>query len=586
MSSQQTFLRRLGVLGLVLLASGCTQRTAPVDLSTATPQPRAVFEAPPVFETPPQAVRRPVARTPVQVRPPVQAQSPVQARPSPVRPFPQISSDLPPPNTNPVVADVGSTPARTPLPRNRRPLPPVADDPAALIEDNPYQSFDPIRPPARDPQTIVEQSLEASEQRRPVGYTPPQRQASDDYTTVIGDNGFNPARRDSAGPNAGAEQRQQTAGFARPAPSAPTDLQSNRPAAAPLPGGKALVALLVPETDRRGSVRAVADSLAKAASLAATDIGEPQLELRKYDTGGDPRKAAEAAKNAIADGARLIIGPLFSGSAAAVRPIAQAANVSVIAFTTDQTVLGGGLYSIGFLPETDVNRMISYAAARGQRDIALLIPDTPFGGIVARSANNAAAQTGSKIVKVQPFKEDFRALDAAAKEFAAYYESAPNVDAIIMATNGKSLQGLASFLAFRDVLPTKVKYLGLGLWDDKETFREGTLRGAWFPGVDPILKNDFAFRYGKAYGSEAPAIALLGYDSVSVAAALIRSGSFSQQALLSPSGFTGLSGLFRFRRDGRNERALSILSVGPRSFSVVDPAPRSFSTQVSSLTGG
>ena len=570
MGSGKSIAGRFGVLALALFASACTQRTAPIDIPSASaPPPRAVVRAPQ------QTFRAPVPPR-AQVQPRVQPPLPPRLPPRPVTPFPRIGADLPPPNTNPVVADVGTpqaqVPVRTPPPR-LSPRPPVDD-----FGDNPYQAFDPVTPPERAPTEIAEAPLSPPKsqdepENAPEDKTPPPPQSSDDYATLIGE------EPDSAAPN--------TAEAQPPANAPPANSQQpNTPPAAPLGNGKALVALLVPESDQRGSVRAIADGLAKAASLAAADIGEPRLELRKYDTGGDPRKAAEAAKNAIADGARLIIGPLFSGSAAAVRPIAQASGINVIAFTTDQSVLGGGLYSIGFLPETDVNRIVSYAASKGQRDIALLVPDSPFGGVVAQQARNAAGRVGANIIKAQPFKEDFRALDGAAKEFAAYYESAPNVDAIIMATNGKSLQGLASFLAFRDVLPTKVKYLGLGLWDDKETFREGTLRGGWFPGVDPLLKNDFAYRFGQAYGGEPPSIALLGYDAVTVAATLIRGGGFSQQALLSPTGFTGMSGLFRFRNDGRNERALSILSVGQGTFTVVDPAPRTFSVQVSSLIDG
>ncbi len=565
MGSGKTFAGRVGVLGLVLIASACTQRTAPVSLPTAgSPPPRAVVRSPqPVFE-------RPVAPQ-VQVRP-------APLRQPPQRAFPRIGT-LPPPNPNPVVADVGS---RTPVFQSpqviqqRAPIPRPVPRPAPVrseIVDNPYKPFDPVTQPVRPRIEIAEAPLrapeaadvpDAAEDNNPSSAP----QSSDDYATLIDDNASEPEAA-----------RPSTAAQSEPAPR-------NDPAGAALGSGKALVALLVPESAPNGRVRAIADGLAKAASLAAADIGESQLELRKYDTGGDPGKAAQAAKNAIADGARLIIGPLYSGSAAAVRPIAQASNVNVIAFTTDSSVLGGGLYSIGFLPETDVNRIISYGASKGQRDIALLVPDSPFGGLVTREARNAAGKVGATIVKTQPYRDDFRALDAAAKEFTAFYEAAPNVDSIIMAASGKSLQGLASFLAFRDVLPTKVKYMGLGLWDDQETFREGTLRNGWFPGVDPRLKNDFAYRYGQAYGGEPPAISLLGYDAVNVAASLIRGGGFTQQALLSPTGFTGMSGLFRFRRDGRNERALSILSVGQGEFKVVDPAPRTFSVQVSSLIGG
>ena len=541
MGSSNSIAGRFGVLALLLIGVGCTQRTAPVDIRGANP-PRAV-------ERVPQQVYRPA--------PPV-----VQRRPVTPRPFPPLRNDLPPPNTNPVVSDVGTS--RSDAVRNV-PLP--TPRPRQEIDDNPYQTFDPReRPATRERPQIAEQPLAPPlPPRDPVTYTPPPPRASDDYATLIGDRP-RPPRAES--------------------PSQEAVPQS--PGAGALPGveGKALVALLVPESDRRGYVRTLSDGLAKAASLAAADFDESRLVLRKYDTGGDPRKAAQAAKNAIADGARLIIGPLFSGSAAAVRPIAQASNVSVIAFTTDDSVLGGGMYSIGFLPQTDVNRIVSYASSKGRRNIALLVPDTPFGGVITREARSAASRNGASIVKAQPFKEDFRSLDITATDFAQYYSSAPKVDAIVMATSGKSLQGLAAYLAYRDVLPKEVKYMGLGLWDDKETFREATLRGGWFPGVDPALKTDFAYRYGQAYGGEPPSIALLGYDAVAVAASLIREGGFTSQAILTPSGFSGMSGLFRFKRDGRNERALSILEVGQGSFRVIDPAPRSFSQQVSSLIGG
>ncbi len=548
MSRGQSIAGRFAFLGLVLIVSACSQRSAPVDVSSDRPLQTTIIQIPPQ----PVAPQRPqrIVRTP--------AVQPAPARLPQTRPFPSIGGDLPPPDINPVVAEVG-----TPRPRaeqTRRP--PLDGGPAS--GNRPSVGYEAPPPP-------------------PVGYTPPPATTSDDYATLLG--GSQQAGADGDNPFLSGFARGQAAPAVIPGRENPA-LRSPGPVAPLAPGETALVALLVPESDQRNSVRVLADGLAKAASLAAADIGEARLELRKYDTGGDPRKAAEAAQNAIADGARLIIGPLFSGSAAAVRPVAQAANVNVIAFTTDGSVLGGGLYSIAFLPETDVDRIVSYAAQRGIRNLALAVPDTPFGGVIARAMNEAVARSGARLVKTQPFKEDFRTLDTAAQEFAAFYQASPDVNGIVLAASGRSLQGLASFLAFRDVLPSDVKYLGLGLWDDQETFREATLRGGWFPGVDPVLKNDFGFRYERAYGNAPPEVALLGYDAVSVAAGLIRNGGFSQQALLSPTGFTGTSGQFRFLPDGRNERALSVLSVGQGTFQVVDPAARTFGTEVSGLIGG
>jgi len=367
------------------------------------------------------------------------------------------------------------------------------------------------------------------------------------------------------------------------------------PAPAPTPafnpGAPVTVAILTPDSDSRASIRTLAKGLAQAAALSARSLGNRQLVLRGYDTGGTPEKAQLAAQQALADGAQLIIGPLFSTSASAVAPLAQGAGVPVIAFTTDRGVLRRGLYSVGYLPDTEVDRMLSYAAQRGIRKIGLLSPDTPYGGIVYRNVQNTAPGYGVTVATVQPISTNFAQAADTGKRFADFYKTNPDTNGVLIATNGKPLQGIAAYLAYNDVLPSKVQYMGLGTWDDPETFREATLRGGWFPGLDPALKTEFDTRYRAAYGNSPPAIAALAYDGVAIAGALLqRSQStgqppFTVENIETPTGFRGMSGLFRFLPDGRNQRLLSILKVGRRQFEMVDPAPALFSQRVTSISG-
>ena len=46
--------------------------------------------------------------------------------------------------------------------------------------------------------------------------------------------------------------------------------------------------------------------------------------------------------------------------------------------------------------------------------------------------------------------------------------------------------------------------------------------------------------------------------------------------LASPSGFSGLNGIFRLLPNGLNQRGLSILEVRKDGFGVVDKAPQTF----------
>jgi hypothetical protein len=65
-----------------------------------------------------------------------------------------------------------------------------------------------------------------------------------------------------------------------------------------------------------------------------------------------------------------------------------------------------------------------------------------------------------------------------------------------------------------------------------------------------------------------------------LAAALARTQGarrYSEEVLTNASGFNGADGVFRFRTDGGNERALSVLQVNNGGTIVVSPAPRSLS---------
>ena len=89
--------------------------------------------------------------------------------------------------------------------------------------------------------------------------------------------------------------------------------------------------------------------------------------------------------------------------------------------------------------------------------------------------------------------------------------------------------------------------------------------------------NAFADRYRNRFGADPTRVATLSYDAVSLAAALARtqgSQRFSEPVLTNASGFAGADGVFRFRQDGTNERALAVLEVRNGAAATVSPAPR------------
>lgn len=352
------------------------------------------------------------------------------------------------------------------------------------------------------------------------------------------------------------------------------------------PGSIAMVALLAPLSDERSAIQGLARGVVDSARLAETDIADPGLSVQVFDTAGTPEGARRAAEQAVAEGASLIVGPLFGTSVTAVAPIAEAAGVPVLAFSTDPRVAGGSVFLIGFLTATEVERVVLYAAEQGLLNLTAVAPRTLSGEIALRALQDASAGAGARIVATQTYVPSFEGIQLAVEEYAAFHTAQADLDAIqalLIPEQGQALQSVAAYLARGDVSPRETRFLGTGLWYSDQTPRELALRGGWFAGPDPVLRDQFERRFEAAYGAVPHPIASLGYDAVAAAGAMLAdaraSGDrfpFDVDAIVDPSGFAGVNGAFRFRLDGLNDRGLAILEVTADGFVVIDEAPTSF----------
>jgi ABC-type branched-subunit amino acid transport system substrate-binding protein len=336
----------------------------------------------------------------------------------------------------------------------------------------------------------------------------------------------------------------------------------------------ARVALLLPFSSPSAETRGLADALEKAAELALFDSKNANILLMPRDDGGSPEKSADAVRRAIADGAEIIIGPVFAQLVSAVTPVARAEHVPVIAFSSDRSVGGNGTYLLSFQPETEVDRIVSFAARRGHSSFSALVPKSPYGDKVQNEFRGAVAQAGARIASVESFDEKAEAVQGPARAAAQ-----SGADAVLIGEGGPVLQAIGSALALAGADPRTTKFLGTGLWDDASIQREPTLANGWFAAPAPDAFRNFSAHYRAIYNAAPPRIATLSYDAISLVA-LLANGKpyqrFTDAALTDPNGFAGVDGIFRFRGDGSAERGLAVLEVGSNGFNVIDPAPKTF----------
>ncbi|MCQ8239453.1 penicillin-binding protein activator [Rhizosaccharibacter radicis] len=394
----------------------------------------------------------------------------------------------------------------------------------------------------------------------------------------------------------------------------------------------AKVGLLLPLSGGNGGL---GDAMLRGAALALDAPGAPPLD--KHDTAA-PGGAAAAADAAVRNGDTIILGPLTSSDTAAASPVAQAANVPMIAFTSDLAQAREGTWVMGITPEQQVRRLVQAAKADGRTRIAALLPTNPLGQAMAEALNRACADSGLPAPTILTHGGSMEAINGAMRQLSDFTarqasqkaatqaatqgaaqpgspgsgaapggggEAAPTpeqpvppapadatppagvkadapqaslppppFDALLLADTGVQLQEVISVLKFYGVAAPQVRIMGPGLWAAFAS-KLKAISGAWYAAPDPASRVGFLREYQVRYHQSPKPLADLAYDAAAVARNLAGQG-YDAAALTRPDGFAGVDGVFTLRPDGRVRRGLAVFQIQPAGgSSIVQAAPTS-----------
>ena len=381
----------------------------------------------------------------------------------------------------------------------------------------------------------------------------------------------------------------------------------------------------------------VAVEIRNAATLAMFNVRSDRVLLQFYDSKGTAEGARSAARTAVAEGAKVIVGPLFADEVRGVKSASP--GIPVVSFTTDQSVLGSGVFSIGYLLEQQVKRMVEFAAANGKERFAIVLPRGRAGDFIRGVFKKYANAAGASIVADETYTKDTavrtieRISDFARREreYKQYVEdvkrrlnymhalrdsrpeeyevafdveqyssadeevaslerisdelsrrttiSDPDYDAIFI--HGDDINDvimLGSTLMYYDVHPDRIRFMGTAQLENPRIFSERAFRGAWFPSISTRYSPQFEAAYKQYFGQTPSRIASLAYDTVALVATVGGQGHLDNFAILNPNGWTGINGVFRFKSDGSSERNIDVREVvgGRTGTRVISPAATSF----------
>jgi ABC-type branched-subunit amino acid transport system substrate-binding protein len=360
-------------------------------------------------------------------------------------------------------------------------------------------------------------------------------------------------------------------------PKGPTTSTAPVPAPTPEPSASILpsdqtrhrVALLVPMTGTNG---AVGQSIANATTMALLDTNAENLRITTYDTATGARSAAARA---IADGNKLILGPLLGENVAQVLAEARPASVPLISFSNDSSVSAADVFVMGSIPEQSIARTVSYARAHGSERFAAVVPEGEYGRRAEAALRAAIANAGGMLVGTESYARGNTSIVSAAERL----RQRGGYDTVLLPDSARLAAQAAGALRPRGAGATRI--LGTELWSgESEVTRAAALRGAWFSAVSDGRFKRFSDSYKTRFGANPYRISTLGYDAVLLTLRVAREWKpgrrFPASQMRTADGFLGLDGPFRFQRNGIVERAMEVREVRDGQVVIVDPAPASF----------
>ena len=343
-------------------------------------------------------------------------------------------------------------------------------------------------------------------------------------------------------------------------------------------------AVLLPLT---GAYRQLGADLQKAINLAVISLKPAQFEVIFVDTAPD---AVAAAREAVAAGADLFIGPLFADQTAAIAPIAHAYDIPVLSFSNHSPNPLPNVWILGQQPEQELEAVLDYGLAsltaidaipRQDIRVAVVTDDSVYGHNLRDFSLDYLKAAGVRRVKRllldDAVLDDEAALRGQIRQFAAWstISPAPIFDMVIICGDADFTLRVAPVLVWHDLDPAVIRFIGSSQWSRAETISEPSLEGGLYAAVPRARHARFQSIWQRYFNTSPHPLMPLGFDAVAVAS-LLTADKTPEDVFLRSSGFAGFSGVFRLYADGSNRRQFEVRVIHNGQSTLVQAAPDRF----------
>ena len=345
----------------------------------------------------------------------------------------------------------------------------------------------------------------------------------------------------------------------------------------------------------------IGNLILNAIEMAIFQTEENKLELHIKDTEAKSDKVKKVLSELIDEGVKVVIGPLFSKSLAAIQSEVASNNINLFALTNNINLRNKGIWIFGVDPQAQTEKVLRYAFEKGSKNIAALLPQNAYGLHLFDTITSFSKANLMKIEKIEFYNfsvesqrktaqkisegfEDYKIYLDKIKEQDNEEDKSNGIfmekpfDSVFIAASGQNLTVLSSQLQYNNVDPKEVQYLGISSWEDNSILNEPALEGGVFVTTSEMYQKKIKLIYKNSFSKEMPKIAMIAYDIVALLGSLKNLGSnFNIYDLVNDEGYIGLRGLFRLKKDGVVERAFQLKKIKNKKFTILKKANSEFS---------
>ena len=342
---------------------------------------------------------------------------------------------------------------------------------------------------------------------------------------------------------------------------------------------KIKIGLLVPLT---GENKNLGQSIIKSTRMALNDIGTSKIEIYPKDTGLNPNKTLQAAKELKSLGVRIFIGPVFFKSLIYLNEIDDVIFLSLTNKITDipENVVSGGVNSL-----SQINTIKKFLELNEIKKTIFLTPNLNYKNEIETAIKQSKIKISKKYTyDIEPTKltkqieeitnykvrkqnledEIYRIKNSneANKEKKIkkleqrYTLGGLNFDAVIIADFDESLKSVTTSLLYTDVSPKQKYFITFNQWFDKGLLNEIDIQPLYYPSINKNNFDDYKQKFFKEFNEYPSHLSLLSYDLVGLVYYLSLKNNFSDNSKLFKvkNTFKGKIGIFDIKNNKINHR--------------------------------